>query len=149
VLAGRLVPILACLVFGYLLIVKSRSFAAATIKEDTRYENSVRAVDIHAVLFSVVGVLLIGLACTSLPQLTATSVFTLSEYRDPTAYERRVELIRDNWIWACGVLLQSAFGIFLIAKARRLAQAFHGSSQPPVPDEFFGDTDRSPIGRTP
>ena len=134
-IVGRVLPIAICLVLGSLLIVKSRAFAASVVKDPADSSNALQPVHIHAILFSVVGVLLIGLASRSIPSVFQNIAIALSEYREPLALERRQKLLADTWTWATGVILQFGIGLALLIWSRRLAGSFYRSTSAAHRDE--------------
>lgn len=127
---GHLVPIVILACLGLYLIFGSRSLARATVRGVEGSKGPVQPFQIHAVLFSVVGALLIGLASKSVPHIFQNIAILLHDWGTPGSEERRQDFIRDNWQWASGICLQLVIGVGLLFWSKRIAGVFHRTAIP-------------------
>jgi len=118
---GLVITTTLLLGFGSFLIGSSRRLAEATVLDSAAVAGAgVRSVDIHAVLFSVLGVFFVASVVTDLPDLIQSLYLSASE----GGYGGPREFLAQRWPWAAGLALQSAIGLVLLLRARRLAIYF-------------------------
>jgi hypothetical protein len=129
-ITGQLVPIIILVSLGISLYAGSRALAKATVGEAVEGRAPLQLAQIHAVLFSVVGALLIGIAAQSVPELFRNLAVLLSDYGIDGYRERRLDLIKNNWQWAIGSGMQLAIGIGLLFWSKRAAAIFHKTAIP-------------------
>lgn len=133
--AGHLIPFIVLVALGSILILDSRRFARITVRDEPGSGEGVQPVQLHAILFSVAGVMIIALAAPSIPRTLSDLAVILSDYGTLGSKERRTEWLVTNWHWATGVALQLALGVGLLFWGRRLAKRFHRPPPPAHPIE--------------
>jgi hypothetical protein len=124
VIAAILVPYFLLLGFGFVLVARRNRIAELWFPEATPVQDSVSAVQLRAVGYSLTGVLLIGLAIPEITQIVGSIlliVFPSQEER--TLFEsQKVEFIRyvrSSWSFALGTLVQAGVGIYLMHLGKR------------------------------
>jgi hypothetical protein len=129
-ITGQLVPIIILVGLGISLYAGSRSLARATVGKAVEGRAPLQPSQIHAILFSVVGALLIGLAAQNLPELFRNLAALLHDYGTDGYRERGLDLLGNNWHWASGTCLQFIIGLGLLFWGKRVAAFFHRSEIP-------------------
>lgn len=120
ILAGHIVPILILLFGGLFLIVRSSAFAQRAGPEREVSASQVTPADLHAVLLSAIGIVLIGLALEAVPHIVYTFGVLYSEFAKGPLPEPGVAL-SHMWSELGGTLLQVGLGAVLIFKSSNVA----------------------------
>jgi hypothetical protein len=129
---GYFIPITLLVALGFYLVVKSRVLAELTVGGSTQPALPMSGREIHAILLSVLGVLLIGIASPSIPRVGQNFALLLGDYGRDGFLERRTALFKDSWLFLSGVVLQLALGVLLLFRARQLSlllRRSHGSKR--------------------
>jgi DNA-directed RNA polymerase subunit RPC12/RpoP len=113
---AQVIPFTLLLSGGCLLIVKSMVFAGLTVGEDAEPDGTSTAADIHSILVSSVGLLLVGLAMAAVPAILHAFAVFYSEFGNQLPKEQ-YRKVTDSWIQLSGVILQLGIGLFLVFRS--------------------------------
>ncbi len=116
-----LMPFLLLLGGGCFLVLRSRHLGSRDSKDDEGSLAAASGADIHSILLSSTGVLLIGIALSDLPAIASSMVIAYSELGEVTG---SLQTPARAWGKLSGTLLQFGLGLLLVFKSTALVSLF-------------------------
>jgi hypothetical protein len=117
-IAAQVLPFLLLLAGGFVLVVRSSTFARLALADSPNVTPQLTAADLHSILFSSVGVLLIGLSVGAVPRILYNFAVLYSGFGRGIGIDHI--RVSDNWIWLLGTALQGLLGVLLLLKGSSL-----------------------------
>lgn len=119
--AGHIVPIVLLILGSLALIFSAARIARSTGSDSQGSTGSMSAAEVHSMLLSTAGVVILGIAISSIPRV----VHNFAVLFTPSAEHLQAgNLSRDRvwtWAWSLGVLLQAGLGILLVVRGSSFA----------------------------